>query len=121
MTSTHIRLAIPRILFRILVVAAGLACRGDSIVALDAGDRDRHISAHVGDRIDVTLQSIGGGEYSPALSSSAIAFLNVEYCGTVPAGVTQCFHFRAASPGQVLLTFTHSGMNPTVHDTVDVH
>ena len=121
MTSTHIRLAIPRILFRVLVVAAGLACRSDSIVALDAGDRDRHISAHVGDRIDVTLQSIGGGEYSPALSSSAIAFLNVEYCGTVPAGVTQCFHFRAVSPGQVLLTFTHSGMNPTVHDTVEVH
>ena len=94
----------PRLLLRVLLVATGLACRGDSIVALDAGERDRHISARVGDRIDVTLQSVGGGEYSPALSSPAIAFLNVEYCGALPAGVTQCFHFRAAKSNDVVRT-----------------
>ena len=110
-----------RIIASLLAVAGALGCRSDSIVALDAGERNRRISARVGDRIDVTLQSIGGGEYAASLSSGAVSFLDVQYCGTLPAGVTQCFHFRAASPGQAILTFAHSGMNPTVQDTVDVH
>ncbi len=110
-----------RLIAGALAVAGALGCHGDSIVALDAGERNRRISAHVGERIDVTLQSIGGGEYAASLSSGAVTFLDVQYCGALPAGVTQCFHFRAVSPGQAILTFTHSGMNLTVQDTVDVH
>jgi hypothetical protein len=110
-----------RIIAGALAVAGALACHSDSIVALDAGERNRRISARVGERIEVTLQSIGGGEYAASLSSGAVAFLDVQYCGALPAGVTQCFLFRAVSPGQAILTFTHSGMNLTVRDTVDVH
>ena len=118
----HVRLAIPRALFGALAVTVGVACRSDSIVALDAGERNRRVAARVGEQIDITLQSIGPGEYAspPALSSSAIVFLDVGYCGNLPAGVTQCFHFRAAAPGQAVLVFTHSGFNPSVQDTVDV-
>jgi len=103
-------------------IAVALGCHGDSIVALDTAALNTHTSAHVGDRIDVTLQSIGPGEYAspPTLSSPAVAFLGVGYCGAVPAGATQCFHFRAASPGQAVLTFIHSGNNGVVHDTIDV-
>ena len=103
-----------------MALAGELACRSESIVALDTGERNRRISARVGERIEVTLQSVGGGEYAASLSSGAITFLDVQYCGALPAGVTQCFLFRAVSPGQAVITFRHSGMNATVQDTVDV-
>jgi len=121
LSFTRLRHATFRIDVRALAIAAVLACHSDSIVALDAGQRNRRISTRVGERIDVTLQSIGGGEYAPSLSSPVIALLGVQYCGTLPAGVTQCFHFRAVSPGQAIVTFTHSGSDPAVQDTVDVH
>ena len=122
LTPARIHATMSRAILRALAVAVGLACFGDSIVALDAGERNHRVSARTGERIDITLQSIGGGEYAspPTLSSPAVAFLDVGYCGTLPAGVTQCFHFRAVSPGQAILTFTHSGNNPAVQDTVDV-
>ena len=104
-----------------IAIAGALACRTASIVALDTGERNRRIGVRVGERIEVTLQSVGGGEYAASLSSAAVIFLDVQYCGALPAGVTQCFLFRAVSPGQTILTFAHSGMNATVQDTVDVH
>ena len=110
-----------RIVAGALALAGALACHSDAIVALDPGERNRRISAQVGERIEVTLQSIGGGEYAASLSSGAVVFLDVEYCGALPAGVTQCFLFRAVSRGEAIITFTHSGMNATVQDTVDVH
>lgn len=105
-------------------IAAGLlACNADSIVSLDAGQRNTRVTTQVGERIDITLQTIGPGEYAtpPAISSPAVVFLNADYCGdAVPAGPTQCFHFRAISRGNAVVSFTHTGNNPTVRDTVDV-
>ncbi|MCC6929464.1 MAG: hypothetical protein IT359_10780 [Gemmatimonadaceae bacterium] len=115
----------PRALLRAvaLVAATSLACRTDSIVSLSAAERNRRVTAHVGDQITITLQTIGPGEYAspPTISSPAVVFRDVSGCGTpVPAGPTQCFHFRAAAPGQALLTFAHTGTNALVQDTVDV-
>ena len=106
------------------MIVSALACGADALVALKASDRNRRVSAHVGDRIEVTLQSIGPGEYAspPAISSSSVEFLDVAGCGQpVPAGQTQCFHFRAVQSGMAVITFTHTDLNPAVHDTVDVH
>lgn len=115
--------ASPRHLITLGVAAGVLACGGDSIVALSASERNRRISALVGDRIQITLQTVGPGEYAspPALSSPAIVFLDSTECGEpVPAGATQCFHFRAAHPGEAVISFTHTGNNLPVQDTVDV-
>jgi len=128
MTLTHSYIAhIPlsrRVAFVGLVVTTSiLGCYGDSIVALTASERNRHVSVRIGERIDVTLQTLGPGEYiaPPAISSPAVVFRDVTACGApVPAGPIQCFHFRAAAAGQAVITFTHSGMNSAVQDTVDV-
>lgn len=99
------------------------ACGADRLVAIKAGDFDAHVGARVGDRIEVMLQSIGPGEYTspPDISSPAVQFLDVVDCGNpIPAGVTQCFHFRAVESGSAVLTFTHTGMNRSVRDTIDV-
>ena len=106
-----------------LVGVGAVGCHADDIVALQASERNRRVAAAVGDRIEITLQTIGSGEYAspPTISSPAVAFLNVVGCGEpVPAGATQCFHFRAAARGQAVITFTHSDRNPSVQDTVDV-
>lgn len=107
----------------VVVAPIGAACRTDSIVSLSAAERNRRVSAHVGDQITVTLQTIGPGAYGspPQISSPAVTFVDEDGCGVaVPAGPTQCFRFRAAARGQALLTFTHTGTNPPVQDTVDV-
>ena len=104
-----------------LLLLAG--CSTESIVALTAAERNRQVSLSTGDGLDVTLQSIGPGEYAspPTMSSSAVAFLDVAYVGpSVPAGVTQRFRFRAASRGTAIITFTHTGNNSAVQDTVIV-
>src|SRR4051794_29351663 len=90
----------------LLLLSAGLGtldCRADELVALKGSERNRRVSAAVGDHIEITLQTIGPGEYSspPAISSAAVTFLDVVGCGDpVPAGPTQCFRFRAAARGQ---------------------
>lgn len=103
--------------------AAIAACRADSLVSLGPAQRNQRVSVRVGERIEVVLQTIGSGEYAepPAISSPAVTFLDVASCGDpVPAGPRQCFHFRAVAPGRAVLTFTHTGNNPPVVDTVDV-
>lgn len=106
-----------------LVAVVGIACRTDGIVSLSVAERNHRVTARVGDRITVTLQTIGPGAYAspPSVSSPAVTFRDVDNCDTtVPAGPTQCFHFRASAPGQALLTFVHTGTNDPVQDTVDV-
>jgi hypothetical protein len=120
--SSRRRLAIGQML-TLGTMGIALACGTDTIVALKASDRNRRVSAHVGDRIEITLQTIGSGDYAspPAISSPAVVFLDVAGCGDpVPAGPTQCFHFRAAQSGMAVITFAHTGRNATVQDTIDV-
>lgn len=105
------------------MMVIAVACGADTIVALKASDRNRRVSAHVGDRIEITLQTIGSGEYAspPNISSPAVVFLDVAGCGEpVPAGATQCFHFRAAQSGLAVITFIHTERNAAVQDTIDV-
>jgi hypothetical protein len=77
----------------------------------------------VGEELSITLQTIGPGEYQspPAVSSSAVRFLDVAYVSpSVPAGPTQRFRFKAEAPGHAIVTFRHSGSTPMVSDTVEV-
>jgi hypothetical protein len=123
MQSTAVRQTFYRRLATLAVAASTISCGGDTLVALTASDRNRRVGAHVGDRIEITLQTIGSGEYAspPAISSPALSFLDVAGCGeSIPSGGTQCFHFRAAQPGTAVVTFTHTDQNPPVQDTVDV-
>jgi len=105
------------------LTAAALSCGADGIVALNANERNRRVAARVGDRIDITLHTIGPGEFAspPAISSPAVVFLDVAYCGDPnPGGPIQCFHFRATQPGLAVITFTPTFVNAVVQDTIDV-
>jgi hypothetical protein len=56
------------------------------------------------------------------VSSGVVQFLDVSEVGPfVPAGPTQRFRFYATTRGQAVIVFQHTGNDPQVKDTVDVH
>ena len=116
------RTKITAALAALALVAAG--CHADRLLAVSAaGSTSRTVSAPAGAEIDITLQTIGPGEYAspPTVSSPAVQFLGVsDVAPYVPAGPTQRFRFRAASPGTALVTFRHTGTNRSIEDTLVV-
>ena len=109
----------------VAIVAAALllaACGSEPLS--QNGVPERTLSVTAGQKFDLTLQSIGPGEYSspPGISSAAIRFLGVSAVGpAVPAGITQKFSFQAMAPGSATIVFLHTGQNPTVEDTIAVY
>jgi hypothetical protein len=69
----------------------------------------QHVAAAVGQPIQITLQTIGPGEYdSPQISSSAIRFESVAFAKEpIPAGPTQIYRFRAVSEGEAQVKIRH--------------
>ena len=103
------------VLAAVMVGACGLE-KTTAAVSVTGG-ASRSVAASVGDEIDITLQTVGFGEYAspPEVSSSAVQFLSVGQASvTVPAGPTQIFRFRAVAPGQAIVVFTHTGQVPPV-------
>jgi hypothetical protein len=117
-----------RILSLLGAIAAVAACSDD--VVGSNGIPSRSMSLKVGETLELTLQSIGPGEYAspPAISSASLRFLDVSLVTpAVPAGVTQKFRFRAQAAGRAVITFEHTGQSSdrgaglTIQDTVEVH
>jgi beta-lactamase superfamily II metal-dependent hydrolase len=107
----------------ILAALAISACGGKNPVAVSITGRSQSLTVPIGTQFNVTLQTIGSGEYSspPTVSSAAVHFLDVSQTAiTVPAGPTQRFRFDATTRGKAIIVFQHTDNNPTVEDTVDV-
>jgi hypothetical protein len=92
-------------------------------IILSGEDAGRTISVPAGAEIDLTLQTIGPGEYGePQLSSEAVRFLDVPYVSPpIPAGPTQLFRFEAVSPGEATITIQGSWSKKIFIVTVEVH
>ena len=94
-----------------------------NVLSLDGGDNGRSVSVGVDDEIDVTLQTIGGGQYDehPSVSSAAVAFSKVSSVSPPnPGGPRQLFQFRAVTAGHAVISILHTGQNPRFEITVDV-
>jgi hypothetical protein len=103
--------------------ALALVACGDNPLAVN-GTPGRTIKVATGQEFTLKLQTIGPGEYAspPTISSPALQYLGVSFATpAVPAGPTQLFLFRAAAHGQAVVTFVHTGSNPSVEDTVVVN
>jgi hypothetical protein len=104
-------------------MALALVSCGEDPLAVN-GPPSRTISIEAGRELELTLQTVGPGEYGspPALSSNAVRFLEVQLVTpAVPAGPTQRFRFAAVRPGQAVIVFHHTEQGVTVEDTVNVH
>lgn len=106
-----------------LAIAGSGACvsAGTDVVSAQ-GKPSRTLVLDVGQELQVTLGTVGPGEYSsPAISTSVLRFLDVSFVSPyIPAGPRQRFRFQAEAPGQVVLLFEHTGDNAVVRDTVIV-
>ena len=92
-------------------------------LSLSNADNGRVLPVSTGDGIDVTLQTIGFGEYfqRPDVSSRSIVLLSVSYVSPPnPAGPRQLFRFKAAAAGQAAISIPHTGRNPVFEITVHV-
>jgi hypothetical protein len=98
-------------------VAALLAGCGSSegrTLSLSNADSGGTVVAAVGDRIEVTLQTIGPGQYGTPISSSvSVSFLGESSAGPPnPGGVRQLYRFEAVASGRADITIPHSGGLP---------
>jgi len=104
------------------MTAGMLACH-DTVAILEPTDSSHRLSVRVGQRVEIVLQTIGPGEYAspPRIAPAVVDFLDVGPDGFPnPGGPRQRFRFRAAAPGEAVITFTHTGFNATVQDTITV-
>ncbi len=97
------------------VVGAGCgASQSHRQISLQNSDTGRTVAVAVGDELDVTLQTVGPGQYgTPSLSSASVQFLGVSLAGAPnPGGPTQLFRFEASAPGRAELSIQHEGESP---------
>ncbi|HTQ05022.1 MAG TPA: hypothetical protein VMI54_14255 [Polyangiaceae bacterium] len=100
------------VLVALAVVGCGSA-RDSSAVVLQISDEDAAavVTAKPADEIDLTLHTIGPGNYveTPSVSSPAVSFLDASYpAAQNPGGPTQLFRFDAVSSGTAVITIPHT-------------
>jgi hypothetical protein len=86
-------------------------------------DNGRLLSVGLGDEIDLTLQTIGPGQFDerPSLSSPVIVLSRVSILSPAnPGGPRQLFQFTAVAAGHAVISIPHTGQNPRFEMTVDV-
>ena len=91
-------------------------------VSLNAAP-SRTLPLEIGRRLDLTLQTIGPGQYAspPELTGRSLKFVAMSYVSpAVPGGPTQCFRFEAVAQGRTVIVFRHTGPSPSISDTVEV-
>ena len=79
------------------------------------------LTLSVGQQLDLTVGTVGPGEYvaPPSISSTALRFLDAKVVAPhLPSGPTQLFRFQAEARGRAIVVITHSGDDPTIQDTV---
>ena len=93
-----------------------LACGTSRTQTISLGNADagRTVVAAVGDKVEVTLQTIGPGQYgNPIVSSGAVMFLGEASAGVPnPGGARQLYRFEAVATGRTDITIPHTGDVP---------
>ena len=107
-----------------------LACGTSRTQTISLGNADagRSVVAAVGDKVEVTLQTIGPGQYgNPIVSSGSLMFLGESSAGAPnPGGARQVYRFEAIAAGRADITIPHTGdvpelwANPAFAITVEV-
>ena len=104
-----------------LIAFVLIACSKDPLAV--RGSQSQTLRIAVGQELELTVGTVGPGEYKapPSISSNALRFLDVTLVSPyTPAGPRQLFRFRGQARGTALLEIQHSGSNPTILDTVIV-
>jgi hypothetical protein len=104
----------------VAVVLLAVSCHHSSNrISLDNSSNGHTISVAPGDKIDITLQTIGPGQYeTPTVSSGSIRFLGESSAGMPnPGGPRQLFRFEAVTVGRADITIPHTILDPPLPQT----
>src|SRR6202007_2933027 len=79
------------------------------VLYLHGGNNAQQVNAQVGQTIQITLQTIGPGQYgSPTISSAVIQFEGAAFAKMQnPGGPKQVYRFRARSAGEARIDIPH--------------
>jgi hypothetical protein len=79
------------------------------VLHLNGGSNGQQVTARTGQVIQITLQTIGPGQYgSPEISSAAIQFAGAAFAKVQnPGGPKQIYRFRARSAGEARINIPH--------------
>ena len=102
------------LIWMVVLLIVGCGPSGSKIISVDNENTGQSVVASVGEKIEVTLQTIGPGQYGdPILSSGSVKFLEESSAGTPnPGGPRQLYRFEAVSSGQANITIPHTGGLP---------
>ena len=83
--------------------------KGSAALKLDLKNNGQHVNAKVGQKIEITVGTVGPGNYGAArVSTPAVQFEKMEYAALqIPAGQTQIYYFRALKPGTAEIFIPH--------------
>jgi hypothetical protein len=108
----------------IVIFATGLLIAGcdfskSRLISLDGSIAGQKVVVSVGDTIEVTLQTIGPGQYGePVLSSGAVKFLEEKPASLQnPGGPRQIYRFKAIMTGETIITIPHTGGSPNTPES----
>ena len=107
-----------------VALLAGAACGRDPVSVAVTDARSQTVRVPAGADFSIQLGTVGAGSYAvPSISAPGVVrYVRSEDVGPyVPAGVRQLFHFEAVARGRAILTFPHTGREPTIQDTVQVY
>ena len=92
------------------------------VLSLNRANHGQHVVATVGQPIEVTLQTIGPGQYgTPQVSSPVIRFENVAVkMPANPGGPTQVYIFDAVAEGEAQVQIPHTASNQSFTVTIRV-
>ena len=98
------------LVWMVLLLTVGCGPTASKIISLDNGNTGQSVVAAVGEKIEVTLQTVGPGQYGdPIVSSGSVKFLEESSAGTPnPGGPRQLYRFEAVSSGQANITIPHT-------------
>jgi hypothetical protein len=98
------------LIWMVMLLTMGCGSSKSHIISLTNDDSGRSVVVSVGDTIEVTLQTIGPGQYGdPIVSSGSIKFLEESQAITpIPAGPTQLYRFKVVNSGQIEIAIPHT-------------
>ena len=91
---------------------------GGERIRLDNSSNGRTISAAPGDEIDITLQTIGPGQYlMPTVAGPILSLGEFAAPAQNPGGPTQIFRFQTVAVGRGEIRITHTTNAPPATQT----
>jgi hypothetical protein len=94
------------------------------VLSLNRANDGQHVAATVGQPIEITMQTIGGGQYgTPQISSTAVRFEGSAFKPPReqnPGGPTQVYRFTAVAEGEAQVRIPHTAENVTFTVTIRV-